>query len=193
MKTKARLVVEGVRQVEDLEYFQAFALTPSSASLEILAAVANERESEDFSSRRCTSFCSRETRRGDIHIKLPDRCGDMPGNIVRLNRSLCGLNQSGRQRAGLLVDTVVEYDMEQCRTDPCVFRMLVDGKAKLIMAVHVDDIVIAGSDEACRDFHAALNTKFPTNNLGELTWYTGCAFKRNWELGTLEITQEAFV
>ena len=26
-----------------------------------------------------------------------------------------------------------------------------------------------------------------------LTWYTGCAFKRNWESGTLEITQKAFV
>eukprot|EP00904_Undaria_pinnatifida_P014208 jgi/Undpi1/9918/HiC_scaffold_28.g12372.m1 len=83
--------------------------------------------------------------------------------------------------------------MEQSRIDHCVFRMVADGKVELIMAVHVDDIVIAGSDEACRDFHAALNTKFPTNNLGELTWYTGCAFKRNWELGTLEITQKAFV
>ena len=61
------------------------------------------------------------------------------------------------------------------------------------MAVHVDDIVIAGSDEACRGFHAALNTKFLTNNLGELTWYTGCAFERTWELGTLEGTQKAFV
>ena len=53
--------------------------------------------------------------------------------------------------------------------------------------------MIAGSDEACRDFHAALNNKFPTNNLGELTWYTGCVFKRNWELGMFEITQKAFV
>ena len=68
-----------------------------------------------------------------------------------------------------------------------------DGKVELIMAVHVDDIVIAGSDETCRDSHAALTTNFPTNYLGELTWYTGCAFKRNWELGTLEITQKAFV
>ena len=42
-------------------------------------------------------------------------------------------------------------------------------KVELIMAVYVDDIVIAGSDEACRDFHAALNTKFPTNNLGDST------------------------
>ena len=83
--------------------------------------------------------------------------------------------------------------MEQIRTDPCVFRMVVDGEVELVMAAHVDDIVISRSDEACRDFHAALNTKFPTNNLRELTWFTGCAFKRNWELGTLEITQKAFV
>ena len=57
----------------------------------------------------------------------------------------------------------------------------------------INDIAIAGSDEARRDFHAAINTMFPTNNLGELTWYTGCDFKPNWELGTLEITQKAFV
>ena len=31
------------------------------------------------------------------------------------------------------------------------------------------------------------------NNLGELNWHTGCDFKRNWELGTLEITQKSFV
>ena len=129
----------------------------------------------------------------EIYMKLPGGCGDMSGNTVRLNRSLYGLKQSGRQWAGLLVETVVEYGMEQCRTDPCVFRMVVDGKVELIMAVHVDDIVIAGSDETCKDFHAALVTKFPTNNLGELTWYTGCAFKRDWELGTLEITQKAFI
>ena len=102
-------------------------------------------------------------------------------------RDRYGLKQSGRQWAGLLVETVVEYGMEQCRTDPCVFCMVVDGKVQLIMAVHVDDIVIAGSDESCRYFHAALVTKFSTNNLRELTWCTGCAFKRNWELGTLDI------
>ena len=43
----------------------------------------------------------------------PGGCGDMSGKIVRLNRSLYGLKQSGRQWAGLLVETVVEYGMEQ--------------------------------------------------------------------------------
>ena len=62
--------------------------------------------------------------------------------------------------------------------------MVMNGKVELSMAVHADDNV-AGSDETCRDFHTALVKKFPTNNLGELTWYTGCDFKRDCELGTL--------
>ena len=41
-----------------------------------------------------------------------------------LNRSLHDLKQSEWKWAGLLVETVVEYDMEQCRTDPCVFAWL---------------------------------------------------------------------
>ena len=65
----------------------------------------------------------------------------MSEKIVRLNRSLYGLKQSGRQWAGLLVETVAEYGMEQCKIDPCVFGMVVDGKVELVMAVHVDDIV----------------------------------------------------
>ena len=93
----------------------------------------------------------------------------------------------------LLVDTVVEYVIEQCRADPCVFRMVVDVKVKLIMAIHVDDILGADSEGSCRDFHAALVNKFNTNKLGKLLWYTGCAFKRDWELGSSEITQKAFI
>ena len=86
------------------------------------------------------------------------------------------------------VDTVVEYDMGQCGYGPCMPRMVVDGKVELIIVVHVDDIVIAGSDEACRDCHAALVANFPTANLGKLTWYTGYASKRD-----SEFAQKAFI
>ena len=61
------------------------------------------------------------------------------------------------------------------------------------MAVHVNDIVIKGQDETCKDLHVALDTKFPINNPGVLTWYPGCVLKLDWELGTLEITQKAFI
>ena len=178
--------------MQDVDYFQTFAPTPSPASVKILAAVANEHGLNFFHLDVAQAFICAKLD-AEIHIKLPGGCGDMSKKIVRLNRSTYVLNQSGRQWAGLLIENVVEYGMEQCRTDKRVFRMVVDGKVELIVAVHVDDGVIAGADDTCGDFHAALTTKFSTNYLVELTWYTGCAFMRNWELGTLEITQYAFV
>lgn len=41
----------------------------------------------------------------------------------------------------------MKYDKQQCRSHPCVFCMLMDGKVELIVAVHVDEIVITGSEE----------------------------------------------
>ena len=77
----------------------------------------------------------------------------MSANIDRLNGTLHGLKQSGRQWTGLLVETVVEYGMAQRTIDLCIFRTFVDGKVE--MTVHRDDIVIGGSGEACSDFRSA--------------------------------------
>ena len=178
--------------MQEVDFSQTFALTPSSAAFKILAAVANE-EGLNICHFDVAQACVRAKLDAEIYMKLPHGCGDMSGKSFRYTISLYGLKQSGRQWAGLLIETVVEYSMEQYRTDPCTFRMVENGKVKLIMVVHVDGIVIAGSDVACRDFHAELNTEFPINNLGKLTRYTGCAFKRNWGLGTSEIAQKAFV
>ena len=47
-KTKARLVAKGFSQVQDVDYFQTFAPTPSSATIKILVAVANEQGLKNF-------------------------------------------------------------------------------------------------------------------------------------------------
>lgn len=59
--------------------------------------------------------------------------------------------------------------------------MVADGKVYMITAVHVDDVVVAGANETRRNFHTALVNNFPTKNLGEMPWYTGCALNRDWE------------
>ena len=116
-KTKARLVAKGFSQVQDVGYFQTFAPTPLSASIKILAAVANEQGLKIFHLDVAQAF-ARAKLDTEIYVKLPNGCGDMSRKIVRLNRSLYGLKQSGRQWAGLLVETVVEFGMEQSRIDP---------------------------------------------------------------------------
>ena len=66
-KTKARLVAKGFSQVQDVDHFQTSAPTPSSASIEILATVANKQGLKIFHLDVAQAFCSCETRRRDIH------------------------------------------------------------------------------------------------------------------------------
>lgn len=56
----------------------------------------------------------------------------------------------------------------------------------LTMSVDVDDMEIAGNEKDCKEQCNFLNDSFPTNNLGEQTHYTGCAFTRNRRKGTLK-------
>ena len=107
IKTKGRLVAKGFIQVQDVDYLQTCAPTPSSASGIILAAVANEHDLKISHFDVAQAFV-RSKLDAEICMKLPGGCGDMSGKIVLLNRSLYGLTHSGRQWAGLLAETVVE-------------------------------------------------------------------------------------
>ena len=39
--------------------------------------------------------------------------------------------------------------MEQCKTEPCVFRKIVDNEMSLMVGVHVDDIIVSGNNGVC--------------------------------------------
>ena len=75
--------------MQDVDYFQTFAPTPSSASLKISAAVANEHGFKIFNLLIDVARAfARANLDAEIHMKLPGGCGDMPRKVVRLYRSL---------------------------------------------------------------------------------------------------------
>ena len=83
--------------------------------------------------------------------------------------------------------------MEQCMTDPCVFRFIREGKVVLILTVHVDDIAVAGTGVEVDKLLVALNIDFTTNNLGELSFFTGCSIIQDTENGVLKVNQMTFI
>ena len=98
--------------------------------------------------------------------------------MFKLDRALYGIKQAGRQWSAVLYQTLVdEHGMEQCRADPCVYRKIMEGVVKLILLVHVDDILVSGKKEACNELHYTLNENSPTENLGELNGQTGVRFR----------------
>ena len=128
-------------------------------------------------------------------MRLPAGCGDMSGEVVLLQRAMYGLRQAGRQwnlrLSGVLLQ---KTGMEQSKADMCVFRDVVGGEIILIVCVHVDDLVVAAKDKETFDaFFAQLLEEFPVNDMGDLSWYLGCAFERDKAKGVVKMTQTAFV
>ena len=82
--------------------------------------------------------------------------------------------------------------MTQSKADPCVYRLGERGRVCMILVVHVDGILIGGEEKRVQGICEILNKKFPTNNLGEVQWYMGCAIERDWNRGTLCMNQTTF-
>ena len=63
----------------------------------------------------------------EIFLRLPPGCGLLSGKVVRLNKGLHGLKQSGRSCYKLLLSSsLVECSFEQCLVVPCVFRLILN-------------------------------------------------------------------
>ena len=63
----------------------------------------------------------------------------------------------------------------------------------MIVAVYVDDLIVAGNSDEVERLREYFNSFFPTKSLGELKHYLGCSFTRDWENGLLKICQTAVI
>ena len=84
--------------------------------------------------------------------------------------------------------------MEQSKAEPFVFRKVVDGEVTLIVSVDVDDLAVAVKNKETFDaFYAQMKEEFRVDDMGDLSWYLGCAFERDRMDGVMKMTQTAFV
>ena len=191
-KLKARLVARGFTQIRDVDYIHSSSPCPLSASVKLILAVANEKglPLRHFDVAQVYIRASLDEK---VYMKLPAGCGEQPKRTAKLERAIYGLKQSGRQWDNLCADTLIADGFEQSKADACIFPKVVDGVVVMIVGVYVDDLLVGGSEEYCESSLASLNKKFSTNDLGECTWYDGCGIERDVELGTIKLSQEAYV
>ena len=105
-----------------------------------------------------------------------------------MKKALYGLKQSGSLWNNLLVvKLVVKHGMEQSKADPCVFRKIVKGVVVLILTVPVDDMAVACPRVGVDKLLVTLNEDLTTVDLGELSFFTGCAVFQDIENGVTKI------
>ena len=79
-----------------MDFADLYASTVATSSVRLLAAFANENDLELCHFDVDQAFVCADLKE-DVFVRLPEGCGELPGNIVKLNKSLYGLRQASRQ------------------------------------------------------------------------------------------------
>ena len=186
------MVAKGFSQKLGIDYDETFAPTPHASSIRLLLATAVQEDLDILHFDAEQAFIQSNLEE-EIYMRLPPGCGSTSGKTVKLHRSLYGRKQAGRCWNYLLVEKLTQFGFERSLADPCIFRVRKGNKVTMVLAVHVNDMIVAGTEDDCKALHKFLNENFPTNNLGELTHYMGCSFARNRKEGTLTMSQESSI
>ena len=114
-----------------------------------------------------------------------------PEFVCKLLKSLYGLKQAANLWNRLLSKTLKTIGFTQLLTDTsCFIKMDQDGTA-VIMAVYVDDLIIAGRNRALvKQVMNDLKGHFQVKELGPIKWVLGISVDRNLEAGTTIIHQK---
>ena len=170
-------------QREGVNYNQAATPTPAAASVKTALAVPNQMGFMIYHLDVTQAYTKAKLDSKTI-MKLPGGCGELSGKYVDLEKTLYGLKQSGLLLNNLLVEKLVTvHGMEQCMTDPYVFRLIREGKVVLILTVHVDDMAVAGTGVEVDKLLVTLDTDLTTNDLGDLSFFTRCSIIQDTENG----------
>ena len=112
--------------------------------------------------------------------------------VCKLSKSIYGLKQSPRCWNTALHAHLVKMNFEQLHSDPCIYKSKTEGDCFYI-GVYVDDIVLAGRDEArIQEVKQMLARKFDIKDLGRLTYFLGMSVVQDQGALTTWIGQPAY-
>jgi hypothetical protein len=167
-KLKARYVAKGFAQVEGLDFFETYAPTCKPETFRILLAVAAKKGLHlgqmDVKSAYLHSAIEEE-----IYLEQPEGFAKKanPGRKIVCKKK--GFKQS--------------------RNDYCIFvRKDEDGTSSYVL-VWVDDIVVAGAEEAVKEINSMLNENFKMDDRGALNWFLGMQIQRSHDKITVDQTR----
>lgn len=107
---------------------------------------------------------------------------------LRLLRNLYGLKQSGCEWYGEIYRELVKMGLIRSEADWSVFHCLC-----CVIAIYVDDVILAGTREEINKRKAQLSAKFKMVDLGELKWILGFCVTCDRQKRTITLSQEKYI
>lgn len=196
LRYKARLVAQGFSQREGIDYTNTFAPVVRLTSIRITLAIAAHLGLEMDHLDVETAFLNGKIDE-EIYMRAPKGFEKLDldiGSLWRLHGSLYGLKQAPLIWNRLLDDVLKSFGWRRLSSDWCIYLWRDTKGHLMILAVHVDDMLLAGnSRELMEEAKRWLAGHFKIKDMGSPKLVVGLEVIRDEERGTVAISQGHFI
>lgn len=172
-RPKARLVVQGNRQVEGVDYEETFAPVAKLTTVRTLLEVAVARNWEVHQMDVQNVFLHGDLHE-EVYMKMPPGfSASDPNKVCKLRKSLYGLKQALRCWFAKLTSALKKAGFKQSYSDYSLFTYIRGGESARLL-IYVDDLVITGSDLGIvTRIKEHLSKCFKMKDLGRIKYFLG--------------------
>ncbi|GJV22554.1 retrovirus-related pol polyprotein from transposon TNT 1-94 [Tanacetum coccineum] len=174
LKNKARLVAQGFRQEEGIDFKESFAPVARIEAIRIFVANAANKNMMIFQMDVKTAFLNGELKE-EVYVSQPEGFVDQeyPSHVYKLKKALYGLKQAPRAWYDMLSSFLISQHFSKGAVDPTLFTQKA-GNDLLLVQIYVDDIIFASTNTAlCNEFANQMTTKFKMSMMGQMSFFLG--------------------
>ncbi|GJT86829.1 putative ribonuclease H-like domain-containing protein [Tanacetum coccineum] len=192
VRNKARLVAQGYRQEEGIDYDEVFAPVARIEAIRIFLAFASYMGFIVYQMDVKSAFLY-GTIDEEVYVSQPPGFVDpkFPKKVYKVEKALYGLHQAPRAWYATLSTFLLKSGYRRGTIDKTLF-IKKDKNDIMLVQVYVDDIIFGSTKRSwCDEFKALMKSRFQMSSMGELTFFLGLQVKQKED--GIFISQDKYV
>ncbi|GJW33144.1 ribonuclease H-like domain, reverse transcriptase, RNA-dependent DNA polymerase [Tanacetum coccineum] len=180
IKNKARLVAQGYRQEEGVDYDEVFAPVARIEAIRLFLAFASFMGFTVYQMDVKSAFLYGNITE-EVYVKQPPGFEDPahPNKVYRVVKALYGLHQAPRAWYERLSTFLLKHGYRRGAIDKTLF-IKKDRRDIMLVQVYVDDIIFGSTKSSMvKDFEELMQKEFKMSSMGELTFFLGLQVKQS--------------
>ncbi|GJR38864.1 putative ribonuclease H-like domain-containing protein [Tanacetum coccineum] len=180
IKNKARLVAQGYRQEEGVDYDEVFAPVARIEAIRLFLAFASFMGFIVYQMDVKSAFLYGNITE-EVYVKQPPGFEDPahPNKVYRVVKALYGLHQAPRAWYERLSTFLLKHGYRRGAIDKTLF-IKKDRRDIMLVQVYVDDIIFGSTKSSMvKDFEDLMQKEFKMSSMGELTFFLGLQVKQS--------------
>ncbi|GJT85594.1 putative ribonuclease H-like domain-containing protein [Tanacetum coccineum] len=179
VKKKARLVAQGFRQEERIDYDEVFAPVAKIEAIRLFLAFASYMGFTVYQMDVKSAFLY-GTIEEEVYVHQPPGFVDPahPNKVYKVIKALYGLHQAPRAWYETLSSFLMENGFKRGTIDKTLFIKKKKSDIMLVQ-VYMDDIIFGSTKKSiCTEFEDCMHKRFQMSSMGELTFFLGLQVKQ---------------